>query len=129
MQRLVLVVDDEQDVLDVLTSLLESFGYSAMGVTRGAKALEILKKRKFDLVITDLIMPEMGGLDFVKKMRRMEKKTPVIITAGVDINESKIDLRKYGVNDFIQKPFIIGDIGRKVEKCLKNKPLAHYKNN
>jgi CheY-like chemotaxis protein len=129
MQRLVLVVDDEQDVLDVLTGVLESFGYSAMGVTEGAKALEILKEKKFDLVITDLIMPEMGGLDFVKKMRRMEKKTPVIITAGIDINESKIDLRKYGVNDFILKPFIIGDVGQKIEKYLKNKPLTHYKNN
>lgn len=129
MRRLVLVVDDEQDVLDVLTDVLKSIGYSAMGVTRGDKALEILKKKKFDLVITDLIMPEMGGLDFVRKMRRIGKKIPVIITAGVDINESKIDLRKYGVNDFIRKPFRISDIGRKIEKSLKNESLIHCKNN
>ncbi|OQX92732.1 MAG: hypothetical protein B6D58_01475 [candidate division Zixibacteria bacterium 4484_95] len=129
MGRLVLVVDDERDVLDVLTDVLDSLGYSATGVTRGDEALKVLKKKKFDLIIADLIMPEMGGLDFIKKMRKIRKKTPVIITAGVDINESKIDLRKYGVSDFIQKPFRISDIGRKIENSIKNECIVHGKNN
>ena len=130
MGRLVLVVDDERDVLDVLTDVLDSLGYSATGVTRGDEALKVLKKKKFDLIIADLIMPEMGGLDFIKKMRKIRKKTPVIITAGVDINESKIDLRKYGVSDFIQKPFRISDIGRKIENSINNNEcIVHGKNN
>lgn len=129
MKRLVLVVDDQKDVLDVMTKIIESLGYSAMGVNGGAKALEILKKKKIDLVITDLVMPQMDGLNFVKQIRKLKVDTPIIITAGVDISESKVDLEKCGANDFIKKPFIIGDIGHKVEKYLRaNSQPAHDEN-
>jgi CheY-like chemotaxis protein len=124
MERQVLVIDDEQEVLDVISEMLQSLGYSPIGVTSGNKALELLKIEKFALVITDLIMPEMGGLDFVKKMRRKEKQTPIIITAGVDLPETKISLKKYGVSDFIRKPFFIVDVDRIIKKYIPDSKLA-----
>jgi two-component system response regulator TctD len=124
MERQVLIVDDEQEVLDVISEMIQALGYSPVGITDGNKALELLKIRKFDLVITDLIMPEIGGLEFVKKMRRREKQTPIIITAGVDLPETRVNLKKYGVNDFIRKPFFIDEVDTIIKKYLTEPQIA-----
>jgi CheY-like chemotaxis protein len=124
MERQVLIVDDEQEVLDVISEMIQALGYSPVGVTDGNKALELLKIKKFDLVITDLIMPEIGGLEFVKKMRRREKQTPIIITAGVDLPETRVNLKKYGVNDFIRKPFFIDEVDTIIKKYLTEPQIA-----
>jgi CheY-like chemotaxis protein len=124
MERQVLIVDDEQEVLDVISEMIQALGYSPVGTTDGNKALELLKIKKFDLVITDLIMPEIGGLEFVKKMRRREKQTPIIITAGVDLPETRVNLKKYGVNDFIRKPFFIDEVDTIIKKYLTEPQIA-----
>lgn len=125
MAKNILVVDDEQEVLDVMAEMLSSLGYLCSGVKQGSEALKLAKEIKFDLVITDLIMPQMGGLVFAKRLRRREKDIPIIVTAGVNLNKSKIDLEKYGVNDFIRKPFFIEEIEKKLDELLnKSQALA-----
>jgi DNA-binding NtrC family response regulator len=124
MTKSILIVDDEQEILDVIGEMLGSLGYSSQGVKQGTEALRLIKKRKFDLVITDLIMPEMGGLIFIKKLRRQAKDIPIIITAGVDLKDSCVDLNKYGINDFIRKPFFIDDVDKKLKKLLEESKLA-----
>jgi CheY-like chemotaxis protein len=114
----ILVVDDEQEVLDVMSEMLGSLGYKSLGVKRGSEALKLAKSQKFDLVITDLIMPDMGGLAFAKKLRKQQKDTPILITAGVNLLKSKVDLEKYGVTDFIRKPFFIEEIAAKLQAIL-----------
>jgi CheY-like chemotaxis protein len=118
MAKNILVVDDEQEVLDVMSEMLGSLGYISCGVKQGSEALKLAKSKKFDLVITDLIMPEMGGLVFAKKFRKQQKETPIIVTAGVNLRKSKVDLEKYGVTDFIRKPFFIEEIDLKLKELL-----------
>jgi CheY-like chemotaxis protein len=120
----ILVVDDEQEVLDVMSEMLGSLGYLSTGVKQGREALKLAKTKRFDLVITDLRMPEMGGLAFAKKFRRQQKEIPIIVTAGVNLNKSKIDLEKYGVNDFIRKPFFIEEIHAKLRTLLHESQAA-----
>ncbi len=114
MAKNILIVDDEQEVLDVMSEMLDSLGYQPYGVRRGSEALKLAKTRKFDLVITDLIMPEMGGLAFAKKFKKQQKDTPIIVTAGVNLGKSKVDLEKYGISAFIRKPFFIEEIDSKI---------------
>jgi DNA-binding response OmpR family regulator len=115
----VLVVDDEQDVLDVLVGMLNAMGFKATGIESGQKAIELFMRQKYDLVIADLIMPEINGLDILKELRRHDQDTPVIITAGVDIGEARIDLASYGKCDFVKKPFTLAGFSEKLKKYFK----------
>lgn len=119
MRYRVLIVDDERDVLNVIKEMLTNLGYEASGETSGIKAIELIKKGNFDLVIADLIMPGKSGLEILKEVKNINRKTPVIITAGVDLDEANIDLFEYGLNEFIKKPFTFEDIKAKLQKCFK----------
>lgn len=121
MAKNILIVDDEQEVLDVMSEMLDSLGYHCHGVQNGSQALKLARTRKFDLVITDLIMPEMGGLTFAKKFKKQQKDTPIIVTAGVNLGKSKVDLEKYGITDFIRKPFFIEEIDSKIKRLFADK--------
>jgi CheY-like chemotaxis protein len=117
----ILIVDDEQEVLDVISEMLDSLGYRPFAARRGSEALKLAKTKKFDLVITDLIMPDMGGLAFAKKFKKQQKDTPIIVTAGVNLGKSNVDLEKYGVSAFIRKPFFIEEIDSKIKQLFAGK--------
>jgi CheY-like chemotaxis protein len=117
----ILIVDDEQEVLDVISEMLDSLGYRPFAARRGSEALKLAKTKKFDLVITDLIMPDMGGLAFAKKFKKQQKDTPIIVTAGVNLGKSNVDLEKYGVSAFIRKPFFIVEIDSKIKQLFAGK--------
>ena len=121
MEHKVLVVDDEQDVLDVVTEMLGVLGFSASGVTSGIKAIELIKTQTYDLVILDLVLPEISGLEILEKLRTTDRQTPVLLTAGVDISDVRIDLTRYGNSEFIKKPFTIEDIRVKLKKYFAEK--------
>ncbi len=121
MRRLVLVIDNEQNVLDVFSEILESLGYRAMTTSQGPDALKILENHRVDLVIVDLVLPESGGLRILEKLRSNNYDVPVIFTAGVNPNEIGIHLAEWETCDFIKKPFTIEDVSRKLEKCFGDK--------
>ncbi len=114
MRYRVLVVDDEQDVLNVLREMLERLGFETCGATSGIRAIELIKRERFDLLIIDLIMPGLGGMDILREIQRINKRIPVLITAGVDLSETNINLTDMGVRSFIKKPFTIKDIKSKI---------------
>lgn len=114
----VLVVDDEQDVLNVLKEMLEKLGCETRGVTSGVKAIELIKKNRFDLVVTDMIMPGMSGLDIINEINRMDMKIPVLITAGVDLPEINVELPGFVTESFIKKPFTFEDIRKKISVII-----------
>ena len=124
MARPVLVVDDEQDVLNVLSEILGSMGCKVYRASNGIKAMEIMANIRFDLIITDLIMPEMDGLNFLKRIKEKGKHVPIVITAGIDPQTAMIDFKEYGISEFIKKPFTIDDVNRKLQKYLINEPWS-----
>jgi len=118
MAKSVLVVDDEPDVLNVFGEMLRSLGCHVVMESSGVKSLVLVKREKFDLVIVDLLMPEKNGLEILKAIRKENDNLPIILTAGVDINQTEIDLQQYGIAEFIKKPFTINDIKLKLNRCL-----------
>jgi len=110
MAKKILVIDDEELITKSLLKLLEKEGYKTTVARTGKEALEIVKKNDFDLVISDVRMPEMDGIETVEKIRAhfksLEKKPipEILITGYADIEKYE-KARKLEVKDYIYKPF------------------------
>ena len=120
---IVLVVDDERDVLNVFSEMLKLIGFKVYAVDNTADALNIMNDSKFDLIITDLIMPDINGLDFIKQLRKRGINTPVVITSGLNPKKAMINLDEYGISEYIVKPFTINDIKQKLSKFMQIQPV------
>lgn len=119
---IVLVVDDERDVLNVFSEMLKLIGFRVYAVDNTADALNMMNESKFDLIITDLIMPDMNGLDFIKQLRKRGNNAPVVITSGLNPKKVMINLDEYGISEYIVKPFTINDIKQKLSKLMQIQP-------
>jgi EAL domain-containing protein (putative c-di-GMP-specific phosphodiesterase class I) len=102
--RRVLIIDDEPAVLRVLGLLLERNGFTVASASNGRDGLTLLAEKGFDVVLTDIIMPELSGLDFLKELRQHDLDVPVILmTAGATL-DSAIDAIAFGAQQYLLKP-------------------------
>ena len=119
-KREILVVDDEPKIGHYLTKALNTKNYQVQAASRGSEALEILKKKSVDLVITDLKMPEMTGLDLLKKIKMESPPVGVIVMSGYGTIEEAVESIKFGAFDFITKPFTIKKISELTNNYFKS---------
>ncbi len=101
----VLVVDDEQDIRDASERILSRIGYQVQKASRGDEALDILNKNSIDIVLLDLKMPGMDGMEVLARIRERSTKIQVIVITGYATVETAIEAMKQGAYDFIPKPF------------------------
>ena len=102
--RRILIIDDEPAVLRVLGLLLERNGFSVASANNARDGLALLAEKGFDVVLTDIIMPELSGVDFLKELRRHDLDVPVILmTAGATL-DSALDAIEYGAQQYLLKP-------------------------
>lgn len=114
----ILIVEDEKVTRNALHQFLESEGHTVDCAQTGTEALKLLEKGKYNLVITDLHMPGMSGLELVKTTRSIDQNTRfIIITGSLDARHS-IQALRMGVHDYILKPFDFGEISRSVSRAL-----------
>lgn len=112
----VLVVDDEEIVRHILRSKLESCGYEVVEARDGRKAVSHLDKSTFDVVITDILMPEMDGLETLLYVKRTQPRLPVIAITGA-ANELHLDnARSLGASRVFAKPFELEEIAAAVKE-------------
>ena len=112
----VLVVDDDEKIRQLLMDTLSALGYNTIGAPDGNEALSILKKRKVDLVIADIRMPTMNGIDLLKAIKSSQPNLPVLIITGYDFNYAMDQAMEAGADGFLAKPFRIG----KIEELMTN---------
>lgn len=104
----ILVVDDEQDIRDVSCLLLEKSGYEAVSIEGGQAALDAMEKGTFDMVLTDMLMPDMDGVELITEIRRRNPEQTIVAMSGGGHapKESYLQIAKlYGVQGVIPKPF------------------------
>ena len=101
----VLIVDDEQSICDVLTISLKKEGYVVAAETNPRRALERLKREPFDLVLQDLKMPEMDGIDLLREIKKVREETVVIIMTAYTTWDRAVEAMRLGAYDYIKKPF------------------------
>ncbi len=100
----ILVVEDDRDINDLVVEILKKNGYEAFGALNAREANLFLQIHDFDLILLDLMMPEISGEEFLESLRR-DKKLPVIVLSAKISKESKINVLKMGADAFIEKPF------------------------
>ncbi len=130
----ILIVDDEEDILHTFEVILEDEGYKVKTVSKAKKALEILKNEDFDLVLSDMRMPEMTGEEFLIQMRKFNRITSFIVMTAYGTIENAVRCMKEGAFHYITKPVDFNDpkvwklIEEAVEKAKilkENQKLKH----
>jgi two-component system KDP operon response regulator KdpE len=121
--RRILVVDDESQITRVLRTSLSSQGYDIRVANDGETALEIMKDWTPDLVITDLSMPNMDGLELCRRLR-LSTKIPIIVLSVKGEEKTKVQALDAGADDYVTKPFGIEELLARVRANLRRAPAA-----
>jgi two-component system NtrC family response regulator len=119
----ILLADDDQSLRRVLEFNLEEEGYEVEAVDSGAAALERLREREFDLVITDIMMPEVDGLAVLDAARRLAPGAPVILITAFASVEAAVEAMKRGAYDYVTKPFNRDELRLIVKRALHSSRL------
>ena len=114
----ILVVDDEPDMRDALTAALRREGLCISTAANGVEALEKVQGQSFDLIVTDVRMPRMGGLALLQELKRTSPTIPVIMMTGYGRIEDAVEAMKAGAFDYLLKPFSLEDLKAVVNKAL-----------
>jgi two-component system response regulator HydG len=115
----VLVVDDEKSVRDFLRRSLSLLGLEAFDVEDGYKAIELVKKEKFDLFFIDVRMPGLNGLETYREIRKISPEATVVMITGYEVEETLEEAQKEGVYRSIHKPFDFDQIKDIVDKVTQ----------
>ena len=100
-----LIVDDDQSILNFISIFFRDYGYHVVGCSNAGEALVALEKKRFDVVLTDITMPDISGIELLEKIHTANKEIPVILMTGYpDLNKA-IEAIKKGAFDFIVKPY------------------------
>jgi len=119
----ILVVDDDLEMCELLSDVLRQEGFSAFTISESLEASKTIKKEEFDVIVTDLRMRGLKGLDLLEEAKRVAPLTPVIIITAFGTIESAIQAMKMGAYDYITKPFQIDEFVLTVKKALENRLL------
>lgn len=101
----ILIVDDEQDVVVVLEEFLQMEGYEVYSTTSSIEALKMIKEQKYHIVLSDIKMPKMDGIEFLIQVKQYDALTQVIMMTGYSTMDKTMRCLEAGANDYILKPF------------------------
>jgi DNA-binding NtrC family response regulator len=127
MQEELLVVDDEPQMLIAINETLRRRGYSITTAGSGIEALRRLKEKYYQLVITDMRMPEVSGLDLLRKVKNLAPQTPVILLTAYGTVQNAVEAMRDGAYDYLLKPFSSESLENVVRRALNSAPRKNEK--
>ena len=114
----ILVIDDEISIVEVLKALLKREGYSVKAAGNADEALDALRKEKFDLMISDIRMEPIDGLELLRRAREIQPHLAVIMMTAYGTVETAVEAMKKGAFDYVCKPFKVDELMVTVERAL-----------
>src|SRR5215510_5906572 len=131
-KRKILIVDDDAGMRASLVVLLQNWGFEPLQASDGAEATQIVERHDPDIVITDVVMPEVSGLDLLRELKYGDPHRPVLLVTAQGSIDMAVEAMKHGARDFLTKPLtdlpklkaLLDDAEREIELRLKTKRLA-----
>jgi DNA-binding NtrC family response regulator len=117
MASTILVVDDEPGIRTMVQYELTQQGYKILSADSGVRALEVLGKESVDLILTDMRMPQMDGLDLVVQVRKAHPKLPIILMTGF-VEDRVQKVQEFNLSGTLHKPFTIDQLSELIGKAL-----------
>jgi len=118
-----LLVDDEARFVETLSKRLTARGFDVQGALSGPQALDLLRERPFDVVLLDVWMPGMDGLEVLKEIRRLHPSVRVVLVSGNASITAAVEGIRLGATDYLLKPVEIDDVLAKVEEAFEKKRI------
>lgn len=119
MSRKILIVDDNPNMSSLLSEMLEVFDYESIRANNGMEAIDKVEKNDISLVITDMRMPKMSGLDLLQKIKEKKPDLPVVVISGYALDDEGSNLLSNLADGFLNKPFKMSDIERLLKQVVR----------
>ncbi len=119
----ILIIDDERGIRSSLKGILEDEGYSIKTANTGEDCLKLIEWQNFDLILLDIWLPEMDGIEVLKKIKTMDENPQVVMISGHGTVETAVKATKLGAYDFLEKPLSLEKVVLTVKNALKHKRL------
>jgi putative nucleotidyltransferase with HDIG domain len=119
----IVIVDDEKSICDIVGQYLRMKGYKVTCFSNAEQTVDFIKNNSVDLVLSDIKMPGMSGVELLKWIREYNHTLPVIMTTGFPTLDTAIEALKFGAFDYLTKPFHLEEIAEKIRRALINKQL------
>ncbi|MBQ7880970.1 MAG: response regulator transcription factor [Clostridia bacterium] len=120
----ILLVEDEKEINDLIASYLTTEGYCVEKCHNGLEALDKYQSKTFNLIISDIMMPNLDGFALAERIRGVDSKTPIIFLTAKDDKLSKQYGYKLGIDDYITKPFDIDELVMKIKAILRRVDIS-----
>lgn len=119
----ILIVDDDPSILEILAAYVSSFGFANDTAENGLAALGKLKNKTYSIVITDMMMPNMDGMQLLKQINELYPQIKVIVVTGYDRTFTYTDVIRAGASDFIAKPFNPDELEAKLNRIVREQEM------
>lgn len=123
-QASVLIVDDEPSVRQTLSEWMRKKNFHVFEAEGGRQAMEMIQRDDPDIVISDVVMPGMDGIQLLKEAKAVKADTPFLMISGYPSRSTAVDIMKYGASDYLPKPFTPEELVNRVSRTLRSKALC-----
>lgn len=124
----ILIVEDEQEQREILIDFFEQEGFHVFHASNGQQALEVVTQQKFNIILLDIMIPKINGLDVCQRLRNQNHNTPIIILSAKSEEVDKILGLELGADDYVTKPFSLKELHARIRVQLrKTDPISHDK--
>lgn len=124
MQASVLIVDDEPLVRQTLSEWMRRMNFHVFEAEGGRQAMEMIRRGEPDIVISDVVMPGMDGIQLLKNARTVKADIPFLLISGYPSRSTAVDIMKYGASDYLPKPFTPEELTCRVNRTLLRKSAS-----
>ena len=119
----VLFIDDDQQILSIVEQFIQRWGYNVTTVSNAEQAIETIRSNYYNVIFSDLIMPEIGGLEILRQVKKLSPESEVVIVSGYGTIESAIEAMKLGSYDFLQKPINFDRFKILIDRIIEKQEL------
>jgi len=123
----ILIVEDDKELNKSVSRYLTGAGYSADSAFNGTEALKLMEEKRYELIISDVMMPLMDGFEFAETVRAIDKETPILFMSAKEDISSKERGFKAGIDDYLVKPFDLAELKLRVAALLRRAKIAETK--